>query len=74
MNVGVTVLVLFKRVRNYRHDLFTFLDEDGVAPDNNHAEREIRPAGLMRKNSFHNMRLDGAYTQAILMTIYRTLQ
>jgi transposase len=65
---------LFKRVRKYRHDLFTFLDEEGVAPDNNHAEREIRPAVLMRKNSFHNMSPDGAHTQAILMTIYRTLQ
>ncbi len=64
---------LFKRVRSYRHGLFTFLDEEGVAPDNNHAEREIRPAVLMRKNSFHNMSPGGAHTQAILMTIYRTL-
>lgn len=65
---------LFKRVRRYRYDLFTFLDEPGVPPDNNHAEREIRPAVLMRKNSFHNMSPDGATTQAVLMTIYRTLQ
>jgi len=28
----------------------------------------------MRKNSFHNMSPDGATTQAVLMTIYRTLQ
>jgi len=65
---------LVKRLRKYRHDLFTFLDEPGVPFDNNHAEREIRPAVLMRKNSFHNMSQAGALTHSILMTLFRTLQ
>jgi transposase len=65
---------LSKRLAKYRKALFTFLDEPGVPFDNNHAEREIRPAVLIRKNSFHNMSPNGAHTQSILMTIYRTLK
>jgi len=65
---------LVKRLHKYRQDLLTFLDEHGLPFDNNLAEREIRPAVLMRKNSFHNMSQDGAITQAVLMTIYRTLK
>jgi hypothetical protein len=42
--------------------------------DNNRAEREIRPAVIARKNSFHNTSNQGAWTQAVLMTIYRTLK
>jgi transposase len=34
--------------------LFTFLDTAGVPPDNNHAERMIRPAVIIRKNSLCN--------------------
>lgn len=65
---------LIKRLKKYRHDLFTFLDEPDVPFDNNHAEREIRPAVLMRKNSFHNMSQAGALTHSILMTVFRTLK
>jgi hypothetical protein len=54
--------------------LFTFLDQPGVSFNNNLAEREIRPAVLMRKNSFHNMSRDGALTQAVLMTLFSTLK
>ena len=65
---------LTKRLKKYRHSLFTFLDEPGVPFDNNHAEREIRPAVLMRKNSFHNMTDEGALVQSMLMTVFRTLE
>ena len=65
---------LSKRLRKYRHELFTFLDEPGIPPDNNHAEREIRPAVIMRKNCFHNMSQEGAVTQSIWMTLFRTLK
>jgi hypothetical protein len=64
---------LTKRLKQYGHALFTFLDEPGVPFDNNLAEREIRPAVLMRKNSFHNMTDEGALVQAMLMTVFRTL-
>jgi len=65
---------LLKRLIHYRAALFTFLDNPDVPADNNHAEREIRPAVIARKNSFHNTSDHGAQTQAILMSIYRTLK
>ena len=65
---------LLKRLKKHRDSLFTFLDEPNVPPDNNRAEREIRPAVIARKNSFHNMSANGANTQAIMMSVYRTLK
>ena len=52
----------------------TFLDHDEVPPDNNGGERGIRPAVLIRKNSYGNGSERGAQTQAVMMTIKRTLK
>lgn len=65
---------LVKRLAKYRDHLFTFLDEPNVPFENNFAEREIRPAVVMRKNSYCNRSQNGAETQAILMTVFRTLK
>ena len=65
---------LLKRLRRYRAALFTFLDHPDVPSDNNHAEREIRPAVVMRKSSLCNRSDNGANVQAILMSVYRTLK
>jgi transposase len=65
---------LQKRLRRYQDALFTFLDHSDVPSDNNHAEREIRPAVIMRKNSLANRSDNGARVQAILMSVYRTLK
>ena len=65
---------LVKRLITYREALFSFLDDAAVPPDNNRAEREIRPAVIARKNSYHNMSDVGAKTQAILMSVFRTLK
>lgn len=65
---------LIKRLRRHSDDLFTFLDHAIVPSDNNHAERAIRPAVIIRKNSQSNRSARGADTQAILMSIYRTLK
>lgn len=65
---------LLKRLRRHQTDLFTFLDHPDVPFDNNHAERAIRPAVILRKNSYGNRSRNGADTQAVLMTIYRTLK
>lgn len=62
------------RISKYRDQLFTFLDTPGVPPDNNHAERQVRPAVIIRKNSLCNRSQQGAATQGILMSIYRTLK
>jgi transposase len=65
---------LGQRISKYRDHLFTFLDTPGVPADNNHGERQIRPAVIIRKNSLCNRSEQGAATQAILMSIYRTLK
>ncbi|MCC6680423.1 MAG: IS66 family transposase [Phycisphaeraceae bacterium] len=65
---------LGQRLSKHRDELFTFLDTAGVPPDNNHAERQIRPAVIMRKNQLGNRSEQGAATQATLMSIYRTLR
>jgi transposase len=65
---------LIKRLKRHRDELLTFLDEPEVPFDNNHGERGIRPAVMIRKNSFGNRSDRGADTQAVLMSVYRTLQ
>ena len=65
---------LAKRLGRYCDSLFTFLDHPEVPFENNHAERMIRPAVILRKNSQSNRSDKGARTQAILMSLYRTLK
>ncbi len=65
---------LLKRFRRHRDDLLTFLDDPAVPFDNNAAERAVRPAVMIRKNSYGNRSQRGADTQAVLMSIYRTLK
>jgi transposase len=65
---------LLKRFRRHRNHLFTFLDDPAVPADNNHGERAIRPAVIIRKNSYGNRSQRGADCQAVLMSIYRTLK
>ena len=65
---------LIKRLRRYQNDLFTFLDQANVPFDNNHAERCIRPAVILRKNSYGNRSQRGADCQAVLMSVFRTLK
>jgi transposase len=64
---------LIKRLKRHRHELFTFLEHADVPFDNNLAERAIRPAVIIRKNSYCNRSERGADIQAVLMSIYRTL-
>ena len=65
---------LLKRFRRHRDHLLTFLDDPEVPADNNHGERAIRPAVIIRKNTYGNRSQRGADTQAVLMSIYRTLK
>lgn len=65
---------LAKRLEKYRDELFVFLTHPHVPSDNNHAEREIRFAVIMRKISYGNRSEDGALTQSILMSVFRTLK
>jgi transposase len=65
---------LLKRFRRHRDHLLTFLDDPAVPADNNHGERAIRPAVIIRKNTNGNRSHRGADCQAVLMSIYRTLK
>ena len=65
---------LIERLRTHQKHLFTFLDQDGVLFDNNHAERSIRPAVILRKNSYGNRSQHCADCQAALMSVFRTLK
>ena len=64
---------LVKRLKKHRDGILTFLRND-IPADNNHGEREIRPAVIMRKNSYGNKSLQGAEVQSVLMSVYRTLK
>jgi len=64
---------LLKRLRRTQDHLFTFLDYPQIPFENNHAERMIRPAVILRKHSQSNRSDRGALTQAVLMSVYRTL-
>lgn len=44
-----------------------------VPPDNNRAERELRPTVIARKNSFGSQSQKGATTRAILMSVLHTV-
>ena len=65
---------LAKRLEKYRDELLVFLTHPNVPSDNNHGEREIRMAVIMRKMSYGNRSEDGALTQSVLMTVLRTLK
>ena len=54
--------------------MFTFLEHPEVPYDNNTGERAIRPAVIIRKNSYANRSEAGADMQAVLMSIFRTLK
>ena len=65
---------LAKRLNKTYTDIFTFVTAPGVDPTNNWAETNIRPAVIIRKNSYGNATRAGADTQAVLMSLFRTMK
>jgi hypothetical protein len=65
---------LIKRLNRHKNELFTFLEYEGVSPYNNHAERQMRKPVLTRKISQQNRSTQGAKTQAVLMTLFRSTE
>jgi transposase len=65
---------LCARLRKYSHGIFTFLRIENVEHTNNRAEREIRPAVIMRKVMQQNRSDKAVHTQEVLMSVYRTLK
>lgn len=65
---------LVKRFHCHQNALFTFLKQPDVPFDNNLAERSIRPAVILRKNTNGNRSNDGAHIQDTLMSVFFTLK
>ena len=66
---------LLKRLRRHRKELFTFLDYAPlVSPYNNHAEQQMRGPVISRRISQGNRSQGGAQTQAILMSLFRSME
>ena len=65
---------LAKRLWKYRKELYVFVENAEVDATNNRAEREQRPAVLLRKISYCNRSAQGAKNQAILMSSIRTAE
>ena len=63
---------LAKHLRHEQSWLFTFLRCPGLDATNNAAEREMRPAVIMRKTWGGNRTGDGAEAQKMLMSVLRT--
>ena len=61
-----------KLLRKQRPYLFTFLYVEAVAPTNNAAERELRPAVIIRKTNGCNRSPTGATAHAVLSSVIRT--
>jgi transposase len=62
---------LAKRLYRHRDELYVFIKAQ-ISATNNAAEREIRPAVLMRKTSYGNRSDQGAHSQSVLMSVIRT--
>ena len=63
---------LTKRLKRHKQELFTFLDYKGVSPYNNYGEQQMRKPAINRKISHQNKTKQGAKTQAILMTLFKS--
>jgi transposase len=65
---------LAKHLRRNQNALFVFLDREDIEATNWPAEHAIRPAVVNRKSCGGNRTLQGATTQAVLMSLLRTCQ
>lgn len=63
---------LLNRLLTHRDENFTFLRYKEVAPDNNRAERALRPSVVMRKITYGNNSKTGARNHEILMSLVET--
>lgn len=66
--------VLANRLIQFEPELFTFVEHPEVPPDNNAAERAIRPAVVARKVSGGTRSKVGSDTRAVLMSLFGTWQ
>jgi hypothetical protein len=63
---------LAKRITRHKNELFTFLHHPSIDPDNNRAERHLRPNVLLRKLTFGNRSDSGVLNHNVLMSVLQT--
>nr|MDO8086274.1 transposase [Candidatus Sigynarchaeum springense] len=63
---------LLKRMEKFAPKLFTYLDHPGIPPDNNWAEREIRPFVIQRKISANFVNPEVFEIYAMMLSLYHT--
>ena len=63
---------LRNRLITHRNENFTFLRYKQVDPDNNRAERALRPSVVMRKITYGNNSATGAFNHETLMSLVET--
>ena len=63
---------LCRRVANHIKELFVFVAEPEVPPDNNAAERSLRPVGISRKISGGTRSDQGTDTKMTLASVFGT--
>jgi transposase len=67
-----------RRIQEIFHEneqrLYRWADDRQIPPDNNLAERDLRPTVIARKVSFGSQSEAGANTRSILMTVLHTLK
>jgi transposase len=63
-----------RKTLKLRQALWTFVRHEGVEPNNNAAERAIRPGVLWRKGSFGTQSPDGSRFVETMMTVVATLK
>lgn len=61
-------------ILKHRLALWTFVDQKGVEPTNNHAERELRSFVLWRKKCFGSQSERGTRFAARIMTVAQSLR
>jgi transposase len=64
--------VLSKRIEKFRYEMFVFVEHPEVSPDNNAAERGLRPSVIHRKVCGGTRSSPGSETMAILRSLFGT--
>jgi len=65
---------LSRRIMNFSNEMLTFVEHPDVSPDNNAAERAIRPLVVLRKVTGGTRSEQGSQTLSILLSLFGTWQ
>ena len=72
VNLDVVQRILAKRIMRFANEMFTFVEHPSVPPDNNAAERAIRPVVIYRKVTGGSRSPQGSATTAVLLSLVGT--